>query len=311
MKIYLSSFTIEALTEYCKIFPDEKLNILLSFAFRSNKYLEFMTTYKDKISSLILDSGAFTLNSSTNKKLLDGITFEAYKGYLNLFSDNFDYYFNYDANFDKDGLFDNLYYQVNLQNKGHKPVPVVHNYQDSELELYLNEPHWSHDIIALGYAEDKWEGDNIERLALRIHEAKKKVHVLGVASYRKLVNTPIQYSDSSSWVQYGKYGQIRFWNVNKDPGKIKNINDPDMTDTINFKDGYTKVKAKEKFSDDYYYTTYYGKKYLEEYLGNVFGWEWHELLPPKNIKRMLVNIHYFVQLQKRITERHIAQKFLV
>ena len=248
MNLYLSSFTIEALTEYNLLFPDEKLNVLLSYAYRNGNYYHFLNTHRDKINSLILDSGTYTKNKSTNIGLTESIRFEGYKAYLKSFDCAYDYYFNYDRNFSPEGVFENLYYQTRLQDCGHFPVPVVHDYNRSELYFYLYNERYSSETIALGFAKDKLK--NIERLSWEIYDCGKKVHVLGVSSYNKLKETPIAYTDSSSWMQYSNYGQIRFWNENKRFRGNKLSSDPDFTDTINFLDGYTKAESKKTISND-------------------------------------------------------------
>jgi len=297
MNLYLSSLPTECLLAYTNIFPGEKLNILVSYGLRNQSIADFIFDYKDRINSLILDSGTYTMNFAKRQQTRDKINFPGYRAFLKSLSGKFDYAFNFDSNFHDHGQAENDEYMKILQDDGLSVVPVVHSYSEQEVEYYLEQ---GHKIIALGFSAGKKTKENIDKLTRLIHGAGAKVHVLGVSNWNGLANTPVAYCDSSSWMQYGKYGEIRYWNEAKDVP-----DGTDKTDTIYFKDGLEVPKPhKHSFLD------YKHRDALYTWLKETFGWEYYELMgSDAMMKRTLVNIHYFVQLQKRITEHHTKLGF--
>ena len=291
MNLYLSSFTTQHLVEYTRLFPDEKLNILVSYGLRNQNIADFISEHEDKINSLILDSGTFTMNFAQQEVTRKKIDFEGYRAFLKTIGHRFDYAFNFDSNFADHGQDDNDRYMRILQDDGLNVVPVVHSYSEREVKHYLKE---GHTIIALGYSEGKKTEANIKKLSQMIHDNGAKVHVLGISTWKKLAHTPVAYCDSSSWMQYGRFGIIQYWNEDKIVPA-----DSDKTDSIHFKDSLDSKSAKHQFHD------YAHGKQLYKWIKDEFGWDYYELMASDSMmKRTLVNIHYFVQLQKRITAHH-------
>ena len=262
MRIYLSSFTENAFYAYTEKFPEDKLNILISYGLRKSYYSNFIKQHRSRINSLILDSGAFTLNSAKSEALKKKISLEGYIAYCKRFGHAFDFYFMFDKNFTNDGLMENFECQRKMENEGLTPVPVVHNYTGEDTSYFIQR---GYELIALGFSESKDKTqENIGKLSYQIHNAGRKVHVLGISAYDKLAEYPIAYSDSSSWGQNRIYACIPFWNENN-PGT-------DKTDFIYFKD---RVKTKDR---KHWYDEYKDKDLLKEYLSSTFGYSYFDLL---------------------------------
>lgn len=94
MNIYLSSFTVKHLDMFMERFPDAKLNVLLSYGLKNKNMFRFIKQYRSRINSLILDSGAFTLNMAKNKSTRNKIDFMGYRDFLKRFAKDFDFVFN-------------------------------------------------------------------------------------------------------------------------------------------------------------------------------------------------------------------------
>ncbi len=297
MNLYLSAFAEKYLVAYTNIFPDEKLNILVSYGSRTQNIAKFIFDRKDHINSIILDSGTYTKNFAKNASTRNKIDFSGYSAYLDTLHEYFDCAFNFDPNFESHGQIENDEYMDLLMKKGLNVVPVVHSYSEEEVECYLAQ---GHKIIALGFSEGNKTAKNIAKLSRIIDAAGAKTHVLGVSTWKMLANNPIAYCDSSSWVKHGIYGVIRYWNESKDVPDGE-----DKTDSIYFNDYLGHGKNNMENFLEYKY-----KDELYAWIKETFGWEYYELLSSDSRdKRVLINIHYFVQLQKRISERHAELGF--
>lgn len=289
MRIYLSAFSERSLVSYLNYFKDAKINILISYALRQSHYYNLIKNYKDNINSLILDSGAYTKNKAKSEALKKSITFGGYKEFCKIFREDFDFAFNYDVNFDKDGFADNLYYLNQLRIEGLDPVPVVHDYINTESDYYLA---GEFPITALGFSEDK-KKTYFKPIIEKFNNAGKKVHLLGKSNYDDLYDIPIAYCDSSSWAQNQRFACISYW------CKSKSANN--KAETIHFRDmDVAKIKRKNWY-DDYIY-----RDDLEEYLNENFGFRYYDLVDVDicREKRKIVNIHHFVTLQDIITKEH-------
>ncbi|HBT88144.1 MAG TPA: hypothetical protein DEB50_06660 [Desulfobacter sp.] len=297
IKIFLSSFTLRVLLAYKSLYPNAEMNVLLSFGTRSQDYYNMIITYRDMISSLICDSGAFTknfANAKTAAKIsLDGFIAFAKQPFIRK---AFDFIFNYDENFNLDGFETNLRNMWKMKNADIDSVPVVHDYLGvvfNEIEYYLQK---GYKLIALGYSEHKMTDgkDNIQAAVSRIVSKGSRVHLLGISSYDILADNPIHYSDSSSWAQEGLYGNILWWNPNK-PSKGEN-----KTDRIRFLDRENSHKRHNRHIGNYPYV-----EELQVYLKDQLGMTLLDLCGhDKEFNRQLVNVHFFVELQDRVREAH-------
>lgn len=175
IKIFLASFNKKVLMAYKKNHPNSEVNVLLSFGTRHNDYMDMMTTNKQFISGLILDSGAFSKNFSHSQ---EDITLPGFISYCKHFGKHFDYIFNYDEDFRMDGFETNLLNMRKIEKAGIKVVPVVHDYISAivpEVEYYIKKKY---PIISLGYSEHKRKNReaNIQLAVSKITGAGLKVH---------------------------------------------------------------------------------------------------------------------------------------
>lgn len=291
MLIYLAGFSTRELEEYVRCIPQARLNILLSYGLKNSDYRNFLQTNHKNINSVILDSGAFTANFSKQPQKLK-FTLAGYKSFCVHYAGCYAYAINYDLEFEKGEIWENYSYLRDLRSAGVNVVPVVHDYSGDELSLYLKDDYG---IIALGYSKKEKNKVNVGSQANIIYNAGKKVHALGVTNFNWLANTPIHFADSSSWAKYTAYGFLPFWN--------SALQSNDKTHLLKFDDLKKSQKSK------YYYKTYPYKKDFTDYLGSRFNYKYIDLLAPKSIKRRIVSIDYYVQLQAAVTRMHAALGF--
>jgi hypothetical protein len=274
------------------MFPSSEVNVLISYAMRDSDFSEMMWKYRDKISSLILDSGAFTKNIAKNKETADAIDIQGFKAFC-LANNNkncFDFIFNFDEDFSDHGFEANYRNQLELLDAGINVVPVVHDYleETAEVDVYLKEKY---PIIALGYSKKNKTSKNIISVSKKIQEAGLQVHLLGKSSYSELRKyRNIDYNDSSNWAQAVRYGYIYYWNKHRIAGKEE--------DRIRFKDKQWKSKE-----DIPYFEEYENRQKLEQYLKNELGITYKKLYGHNaHFYRSLVNAHYYVNLQDRLRD---------
>lgn len=292
MLIYLAGFSTRELEEYVRCIPQARLNILLSYGLKTSDYRNFLKINHKNINSVILDSGAFTANFSSKPKELP-FTLAGYKSFCQYYAKNYDYAINYDLDFEKGEIWRNCIYLKELQDAGVNVVPVVHDYSGDELSFYLEEQY---NTIALGYSLNEKTNANIKLQSEAIYRAGRKVHALGVSSYDWLAYSPIHFADSSSWSKYPAYGFLPFWN--------SSLSGNDKTHVLKFDDIKSSKKAK------HHYKTYAHKQDLIEYLKERFGYKYIDLLSTKSIKRRIVSIDYYVQLQAAVTQSHSSLGFV-
>ncbi|BAH76708.1 hypothetical protein [Solidesulfovibrio magneticus] len=291
MRIYLSGFGVKELEEYTRCVPQAKLNILLSYSGKDPDYKKFLEDKHDNINSVILDSGAFTANFSITPGDLP-FSFEGYKAFCVRYKGSYDFAFNYDIDFEKESLSTNYNFLEILKDAGIPVVPVVHDYTGGEVDLYIKQKY---QIISAGYSKNEKNKENIKNIAIKIYNAGCKAHALGVSSYDWCADAPIHYSDSSSWSKYPAYGFIPFWNPS--------VADENKTHVIKFNDRINSKRALHNY-DNYGY-----RSELEEYLNKRLGYKYIDLLSPKSIRRRIVCIDYYVQLQDVLTKRHARLGF--
>ena len=119
-----------------------------------------------------------------------------------------------------------------------------------------------------------------------------KIHVFGTTEYAKLVEVPAYSCDSTTWRMAGIPCHLRWWNP-ASPAL-------DKTEKI-----YFGPFAKERADLTPYFNKYRHLEQLKVYLQEELGFELHHLLGPHRVQNLqIANIHYFVQLEKLITEEH-------
>lgn len=212
MLLHISSPTIEQVLAFHALHPKKPLNVLLSFAAPKIEFEEFQKLHRQKICSLILDSGAYTLNKSVWAKRPKDIL-KAYANFCKRSSKYYDFSFNLDENFSTHGFDTNMYNQIDLEEVELTPVPVAHNL-DTKIGSEINRLiKMNYDLIAIGQCQD---GRPFSKLKPAIHtiydDGKRNVHLFGVTELNILQELPIWSCDSSSWVKYVKFGQVMWWN---------------------------------------------------------------------------------------------------
>ena len=69
IKIYLSTFSYQALQLYRSKYKESELNILLSYGTKKSDYCDLLIKNRNEYSSVILDSVSFTINSQLSTSI--------------------------------------------------------------------------------------------------------------------------------------------------------------------------------------------------------------------------------------------------
>jgi len=292
MRIYQASLHLRMLIKYHELYPQKKLNVLRSFALPSSEILPFLVTHRDKSDSIILDSGAYTLNYA-KADVSKMVNLSGYSRYLESFGHYYNFYFCLDSDFNEDGFETNQSYQKKLEQAGHKPVPVIHNIYDSEIEFYIDAGYTR---IALGSSQINSLDDLYHAMA-KFVGTKVKVHLFGSTTFNYLSKFPIHSADSASWANTGKYGSINYWNPEKEgSNKVDHI----------YVDDYLKPNNKNKVT----LSNYEYRQDLKVFLGQELGVTFDDLLGYDGAYyKQLVNTHFYVQLEEIVTRIHQEKGF--
>ena len=286
MRIYLVGLTLDALLAYHQKFSDVKPNALISYAHAANKQIyHLLHTHRSKLGGIILDSGTYTLWNS--REIKDkALTLEGYTAYAQSTADLFDFLFNFDSDFsEKDSFEHNFANQVALEREGLKPVPVVHDIYGDEIDFYLAKKY---PIIALGSVQITGESE-LSFACSRLKGASAKIHLFGNTAFPFLGSYPIWSCDSSTWQQEAGRGYIIH---------LKAENNGFRTFHVQF-DPLVKTKDESRFP----FTKYPYRDELEAMLHDKFGFTFDDLMGPYGlICRQVVNIRYFMDLQKRLSD---------
>ena len=169
---------------------------------------------------LLLDSGAYS--AKTQNKRLDVDDYIDYiKAHLDVFPNQS--YFNLDVIGNGPRSYENYLY---IKMKGLKPIPVWHAETDPKfLDLYIKDSEY----IAIGAISSMSNERTIRSLDKIWREHRgllvSKVHGFGLTSLLIMTRYPWYSVDSTSWVQFGRYGVIliphtrgkRNWVYNENP----------------------------------------------------------------------------------------------
>ena len=293
MKIYHADLTTEVVLRYKQLQPDRPLRVLISFGRRDGHHRDLMLNYRGLLDGLIMDSGTFTLNQNP-KKFKKSITIDGFKSYMGIFADKVDFHFNFDEDFSKNGFKTNFGHQIDLEDAGLAPVPVVHDCYGPEIQTYIDRGHKQ---IAIGSGELRYAGfDELYRIVHGLYQKGIKVHFLGCTEYKKLAYTPVYSADSTTWNRTGTSGRIFYWNPDRIGYK--------KLDKIALDDKPPKRLTK------YHIRDYLFRDQLEDYLCQELGLSIDDLLgEDRHFNRSLVNIHYFVLLEELINQKHKEQGF--
>ena len=291
MRLAISSPRINDILVYKAIFRDHKINVLITYASKVDKEA-FQETYRDEIGCLMLDSGAYTLNKSQWTRQMFDIA-KKYGHFASTAASCYDLKFNLDEDFSIHGREANLRNQLYLERHGVDAIPVVHDLFRGEIEYYISQ---GYKIVAIGQCEEGRAFDQLESGIWRLHSKGVLVHLFGNTNYNYLAGMPVWSSDSSSWSRYIKYGNVMWWNNQKEP-TTKNPG----YDRLYFPKDNSQPNPKR----GNFYLTYNHRKEFEEYLGNTLNIEIGHLLGVNRVQyRNLLNIVFFTEMERRITAAH-------
>lgn len=289
MIIYQASMSLPVLKRHYELFR-EPLNVLLSVALIGNETHGFLKDCRHMVGKIVADSGAWSVAKGTSQ-----LTLEMVISYLQHWGKEFDHYFNFDTDFSDKGFENNIANQIKMEKSGLKPIPVVHNFFDKEIDYYVKSGKYS--WLALGSSQAK----NFDDFRYAVDRIKKwgnpeiKIHWFGGSKYEWLIETPIASCDTSSWAKAGKFGYIHYWNEEKE-GLNK-------TDRI-YVGGYLKDSAEK----DYYFTEYPWRKQLEEYLFDKFKLTYGDLCGYEAAFNMqLVNTRFYAELEARVNQERVKR----
>lgn len=287
MIIYLSSMNSIILKKYHDKMK-QNVSALVSYALLDGDTVDMVREKGKTLDGLILDSGAWTDQRSANPTDIDDFI-----NYLLVAGEHYDFYFNSDQDFSENVFSSlNLSNLLRLEEAGLNPVPVIHSLYTGEIEYYIDK---GYKMLALGssYATRldalKFVFDKFTRYP------DVKIHIFGTTNYNNLIEVPAYSVDSSSWGTSGKYGEMVYWNP-----------DSDKVDSIYIGGYYRPYNEPE-----HHFETYYCKEQLEEYLDETFHFTYQDLLRKNGYYNLqIVNIHHYVELEKRITEEHRKKGFI-
>jgi hypothetical protein len=292
MKIFHASMSLRTLREYCKLFPNKKINVLRSFGMLDHDVYNMCTKYRHLIDGLIFDSGTWTLNNAS-PAAIKHITLKNYKSYLSFVKNYFDFYFNFDSNFTADGFEVNYLNQLTLEKSGFTPVPVVHDIEGDEIQTYIDR---GYNRVALGSSQIKTVSD-LGKVMEKFEGTEIKVHLFGNTRFDLLANFPINSCDTAMWARTGGYGYISYWNLKKE-GKNK-------MDKI-----YMEEYMQDNQEKGHLFSIYEYREDLEQFMHETFGITHYDLKGKNGAYcKYIVNTHYFVQLEEIITQIHKEKGF--
>jgi hypothetical protein len=245
------------------------------------------------IGSIICDSGTYSL-SANPEKLSKKITLRGYRSYLQQLGKYYDFYFNFDQDFSRDGFSTNLQNQLELEKAGLSPVPVVHDCYGPEIPYYIKK---GYKIVAIGSGELRdAEVTELHRIVNKLYSKGIKVHLLGCTVYSKLAYTPVYSADSTTWAHQGARGHVYYWNPDR-PG----YNKQEQVCFIYKKHG----KHMSNHIDNHPQ-----QLQINRYLKSQLNLSIDDLKGSKgSFYRFIANIHYYVQLDKRVAAEHRKQGF--
>ena len=277
---------------YYRLFPDRKLNVLRSFGMLNHEDYAFCFKHRDKINSMILDSGTWTLNNAKGD-IKDKITLQNYINYAKTVRPYYDRIANFDATFTDDGFESNYYNQLILEKAGLDPFPVVHDIYGQEIDHYISK---GYDLVSLGSSQIT-SVDTLAYVMERFEGTGIKIHLFGNAKFEFLANFPIHSCDTAMWARTGGYGWINYWNPKKEGA--------DKTDSIYMEEYLDEGKIKKITFPNYEF-----REDLEKFLLETLNVTYLDLMGPHAAYcKMLVNTCYYAQLEDIVNQIHRQKGF--
>jgi len=298
MKLYNAALSPQIFLKFNKLFANIKLNILISYANADYSVEAFCLKYRDKIGSVIEDSGTWTANHAKSIEP-DSVTLESYIDYLvtlNQLYDKplFDEYFSFDIDHSNKGFGINYHNYLKMIDAGLSPTYVIHNIDGDEIDYFIDE---GVKRLALGSAQIKTP-DTLDYVMNKLIPAGVSVHLFGHTKFDLIANFPIDSCDSTGWAYTGKFGHIKYWNPKKD-----GVN---KTDQI-YLEEYSGTGIDHKIT----LSNYEYRDDLEDYLHHSFKMTSWDLIKESGgaYNKMLVNLYYYAQLEKIVTQIHQEKGF--
>lgn len=291
--IYIVGVTTRALLAYHTVQPIARPNLLVSFARPTTDTGDFLFRHRNLIGEIVLDSGTYSLNNDP-MKFAKTVTFDGYQAYLKQLGNKYDFYFNYDRDFSRNGFETNWFYQCSLEKEGLMPIPVVHDCYGPEIQHYIDH---GYKTVAIGSGELAGEDvQELYRIVDKMYSKGIRVHFLGCTDYTKLAYVPVNSADSATWNQAASRGHLLYWNPLKSA--------IDKKDKICFVDHLPK-RLKKNHIDNHPH-----RLQIENYLNSELNCTIDDLKGSNgSLKRLVANIHYYVQLENTIRTVHRQQGF--
>lgn len=288
MVLFQASLTLPVLKRYYELFG-EPLNVLLSVALVGSETKGFLLDHRHMVNNIVADSGAWSVAKGNSK-----LTIGQLISYVKQWGHKFDFYFNFDTDFTDHGFSQNYSNQVKMERAGLTPVPVIHNFFNDEIDIYVDSGKYP--WLALGSSQSTNLGDfryAIDRIKWK--NPNIKIHWFGGSKFEWLVNTPVASCDTTSWAKTGAFGLINFWNDEK-PGLNK-------MDRI-----YIGGTMKHDNKRIYHFVTYPYRKALEAHLANTFRLEYGDLCGYNDKFHMqVVNTRFYTELERRVNEERFRR----
>jgi len=274
MKIYNAVGSAEIVAEYHKK-TKKKLNVLVAYPYLRGSAYKLTKEYRGMIESLYLDSGAFSVSKGKIK-----LSVSEYGRYIARYGKLFDEVFNLDDDFfdPMHNLTNQAYLEKLLPAGAKKPIPVIHDAEDpfEEFKGYVKQ---GHTYIAVGSSK------NISKETFKKITKKYpniRIHMFGKLNRKMLTNYKPYSADASTWATAAGLGRFYYWDPKDEKEYLIVLN--------------SKEKASGKTIR---YSEFPHKADLDRFLKDTFGYE-HEELVYGSEARMIVNLHFFKQLEEML-----------
>lgn len=272
MKIYNAVGSAEIIAEYYKK-TKKKLNVLVAYPYLKGSAYKLTKEYRGMIESLYLDSGAFSVSKGKIK-----LSVSEYGRYIARYGKLFDEVFNLDDDFfdPMHNLTNQVYLEKLLPKDAKKPIPVIHDAENpfEEFKGYVDQ---GHKYIAVGSSESISEEVFSE---IKKNFPRVKIHMFGKLNRKMLAKHKPYSADASTWATAAGLMRIYYW-------------DPEDK-----KEYLLGLKANEKDSGkNVSYSRFHHKEGFDRFLKDTFGYD-HEQLDFDSKARMIVNLHFFKQLEE-------------
>jgi hypothetical protein len=236
---------------------------------------EFFNKFGERMKLNVLMSYVYTGKAT--------ISITEYLAYIRRYGHLFTTVFTLDDNFEnpQHNLENQNYLEQGLQDKDWKPVPCIHDADDSmgEIQTYVDQ---GHSYIALGSTGD--HGKILDEAYVKFPGVR--FHLFGTLDRNILFKYKPFSADASSWAKEAGQGSIYYWD--EIDQKEYNI------------DIESRIKKGAKSSGkNVLYSDFHHKMQLEEFLMNTFGYT-HQTLLNVSLSRQIVNLYHLHQLQERI-----------